>query len=120
MNFKRFIAFFLLFPMLAVGAIFTLNLLIDPFSITNVNLLNIKYKYARDDRTEKIERVKKIPYIRNLILGSSRAQHLDPQLMSHLHGGYSYNFGVGGGTTAEALGLLLYLQSQKNSQKIFF
>lgn len=117
MSSKRFIGFFLLFPIVLIGSIFSLNLLIDPFNITNTNLLQIKYKYARDDRTEKIERVKKIPYIQNLILGSSRAQHLDPQYMSDLYGGYSYNFGVGGGTTAEALGLLLYLQSHKKLPK---
>ncbi len=117
MSSKRFIVLFLLFPIVLTGSIFFLNLLVDPFNITNMNLLDIKYKYARDDRTEKIERVKKIPYIQNLILGSSRAQHLDPQYMSDLYGGYTYNFGVGEGTTAEALGLLLYLQSQKKLPK---
>jgi len=117
MSTKRFILLFLFSPLLLLGAIFSLNLLVDPFNITSVNLLDIKYKYARDDRTEKIERVKKIPYIQNLILGSSRSQHLDPQYMSGLYGGYSYNFGVGGGTTAEALGLLLYLRSKKKLPK---
>lgn len=96
---------------MVIGSILFLNLIIDPFNITGTNLLNIKYKYARDDRTEKIERIKQIESIQNLILGSSRAQHLDPKLMSKHFGGYTYNFGVGGGTTAEALGLLLYLES---------
>jgi len=114
---KQFIFYFLFSPFILIGIIFILNVIIDPFNMTEYNILHIKYKYARDDRTEKIERVKKIPYISNLILGSSRSQSMNPQIITNTLGGYSYNFGVGGGGTPEALGLLLYLQHKNKLPK---
>ena len=98
---------------LLIGILLSLNYVVDPFGITDNNFLNIKYKFARDDRTEKVERIRKIKQINNLILGSSRSEHINPSLLSEYFGGYSYNFGVGGGNSADALGFLLYLESQK-------
>ncbi len=117
MTYKKFILLFFLFPFLLIGTIFSLNLIIDPFGITNYNILHIKHKMARDDRTEKVERIKKIPKIDNLILGSSRSQHLDPAILTQYFGGYTYNFGVGGGNSADALGILLYLESKNKLPK---
>ena len=113
MSYKKFVTLFFILPFLLIGTIFSLNIIIDPFSITNYNLLDIHYKLARDDRTEKVERIRKIKQIDNLILGSSRSQHIDPKILTEYFGGYSYNFGVGGGSSADALGILLYLESQK-------
>ena len=117
MIYKKFILLFFLLPFLLIGTLFSLNLLIDPFGITDYNILNIKYKMARDDRTEKVERIKKIKQIDNLILGSSRSQHIDSAILTKYFGGYSYNFGVGGGNSADALGLLLYLESKDKLPK---
>lgn len=114
---KRFIIWLLLSPLLLLTLIFTLNFIIDPFGITGQNLLDIKYRFARDDRTEKVERIKHIPEIDNLIFGSSRAQHLNPQVMNEQFGGYTYNFAVGGGAIEDALGLMLFLQAQKKLPK---
>ncbi len=112
MRSKPFVLLFFLFPFIFIGTIFLLDYIIDPFGITNYNILNIQYKMARDDRTEKIERIRKIEKIDNIILGSSRSQHIDPTILNSYFGGYSYNFGVGGGNSADALGVLLYLNSQ--------
>lgn len=112
MTYKKFIVLFFALPFILIGTIFTLNVIVDPFGITDYNILNIKYKFARDDRTEKVERIRKIGYINNLILGSSRSQHLDPKILTEYLGGYSYNFGVGGGNSADALGILLYLEKE--------
>ncbi|MBD3824932.1 MAG: hypothetical protein IE916_10565 [Epsilonproteobacteria bacterium] len=117
MSYKRFIFYFFLYPFLLIGTLFSLNCVIDPLGITDHNLLNIKYKFARDDRVEKVERIKKIPQIDNLILGSSRSQHIDPKILGEYFGGVSYNFGVGGGNTADALGILLYLQKSHKLPK---
>lgn len=117
MSHKQFMKLFFLSPLLLIGAILLFTVTVDPFNITGVNLLNIQYKMARDDRTEKIERIKKILPLDNLILGSSRAQHLDPEWISQKLGGSTYNFGVGGGSVDDALGLLLFLKAQKELPK---
>jgi len=117
MSSKRFITLFFVFPFLLIGTTLSVNIIVDPFGITDYNFLHIKYKFARDDRTEKVERIRKINQIDNLILGSSRSQHIDPKILSEYLGGYSYNFGVGGGNSFDSLGILLYLESQNKLPK---
>ena len=117
MTYKKFIKLFFLIPFLLILFIFTTNYIVDPFNITNFNVLNIKYKMARDDRVEKIGVIKKIPQIDNLILGSSRTQNLNPIYMTEKFGGKSYNFGVGSATIEDSLGLLLYLKKNNKLPK---
>ena len=110
MTYKRFIRLFFLAPVSIALFLFTANWVVDPFGATDYNLLGIEYKMARDDRAEKIEDIKHAPAFDNLIIGSSRSQHLDPVELSKYLGGSSYNFGVGSGTIEDPLGLLLYLE----------
>ena len=85
------------------------NIIVDPYNITNYNLLNIKYKFARDDRTQKVNHFKHLPRFDNIMLGSSRVYSINPRVVSKILGGTTYNFGVGTATVEDHLGILKYL-----------
>lgn len=89
--------------------IFTVNFVVDPYNITSYNILDIKYKFARDDRTEKVNYFKSLPSFENVMIGSSRVYSINPQKVSDILGGSTYNFGVGTATIEDHLGILKYL-----------
>lgn len=97
--------------------IFGFNYVIDPYNMTKYNLLNIKYKFARDDRTEKVNFFKTLGKFDNILLGSSRVYSINPRTVSKLIGGSTYNFGVGTATVEDHLGILLYLQKNNKLPK---
>jgi hypothetical protein len=97
--------------------IFLLNYIVDPYNITNYNLLNIKSKFARDDRIEKVTFFKTLDKFDNIILGSSRVYSMNPDIVSNHLGGTTYNFAVGGASVEDNLGVLLYLQREKKLPK---
>lgn len=109
---KSFSRIFLATSLSLLLIIFGFNLLIDPYDITGFNLLNIQHKLTRDGRLQKINRIKELKSIDNLILGSSRSERLNPQTVTKLLGGYTYTFGIGGANVEDALGLLLYLEKE--------
>lgn len=86
------------------------NYIVDPFSITGRNLLNIKLKMVGDDRTEKVEVVRNQPRYDNIMLGSSRVYLMNPLMVSHYIGGETYNLGVGTAQPEDHLGFLLLLE----------
>lgn len=98
-------------------SIFSFNLLIDPYDVTGTNMLHIKHKLTRDGRLQKINRIKELKSIDNIILGSSRSERLNPATVTRLIGGYTYTFGIGGANIEDALGLLLYLEKEKKLPK---
>lgn len=98
-------------------SIFTFNLLTDPYDVTGLNILHIKHKLTRDGRLQKINRIKELKSIDNLILGSSRSERLNPTTVTRLIGGYTYTFGIGGANVEDALGLLLYLEKENKLPK---
>ena len=89
--------------------IFSINYIVDPYNITPYNLLNIKYKFARDDRTEKVNYFKQLPKFDNIMIGSSRVYSMNPKTVSKILGGTTYNFGVGTATIEDHLGIIKYL-----------
>jgi hypothetical protein len=97
--------------------IFGFNLLIDPYDVTQTNILKIKHKIVRDGRLQKISRIKELSSIDNLILGSSRSERLNPKTVSDMLGGYTYSFGIGGSDIEDSLGLLLYLEKENKLPK---
>jgi hypothetical protein len=97
--------------------LFGFNYLIDPYNITKFNLLNIKYKFARDDRTEKVNFFKTLDKFDNILVGSSRVYSINPRKVSQIIGGSTYNFGVGTATVEDHLGILLYLQKNHKLPK---
>jgi hypothetical protein len=97
--------------------IFGINFFVDPYNVTNYNVLNIKHKFARDDRIEKVNFFKTLPKFDNILLGSSRVYSMNPLTVSSILGGTTYNFGVGGGSVEDQLGTLLYLKREKKLPK---
>lgn len=93
------------------------NFVVDPYNITKYNLLNIKYKFARDDRTEKTNYFATLEVFDNIMIGSSRVYSINPQKVTEYLGGTTYNFGVGTATVEDHLGVLLYLQKEKKLPK---
>jgi len=93
------------------------NYIIDPYNITGKNILNIKYKFARDDRTEKAYYFKTKKKVDNILLGSSRVYSINPKTLTDILGGTTYNFGVGTATVEDLLGILKYLQREKKLPK---
>ena len=99
--------------------IFSVNYIVDPYNITPYNLLNIKYKFARDDRTEKINYFKTLPKKDNILIGSSRVYSMNPKTVTNILGGTTYNFGVGTATVEDHLGIVKYLiKTQKIPKNI--
>ena len=114
---KLFSRIFLATSLSVLLLILDFNLLVDPYDVTGSNLLNIQHKLTRDGRLQKINRIKELQSIDNLILGSSRSERLNPATVTRLLGGYTYTFGIGGANVEDALGLLLYLEKEKKLPK---
>lgn len=92
--------------------IISFNFIIDPYNITKYNILKIKYKFARDDRTEKIYHFDKLDKFDNIMIGSSRVYSINPKKVSELLGGTTYNFGIGTACIEDSLGVLKYLKKK--------
>jgi hypothetical protein len=109
-KYKKWVAVFSgagIFMMLLVICV---NYVVDPFSITGQNLLNIKLKMVSDDRTEKVEVLRNRPRYNNVMLGSSRVYLMNPLMVSRYIGGTTYNLGVGTAQPEDHLGFLLLLE----------
>jgi len=117
LTFKLWIKFIFIGSILLALLIFSINFIVDPYNITPYNLLNIKYKFARDDRTEKINYYSKQNKFDNIMLGSSRVYSINPKTVSKILGGKTYNFGVGTATVEDILGILLYLKHNNKLPK---
>jgi len=114
---KRWIYLIFLFTFLSSLFIILFNFIIDPYNITKYNLLDIKYKFARDDRTEKINYFKTINKVDNILIGSSRVYSINPKIVSDILGGTTDNFGVGTATVEDHLGIIKYLVKEKKVPK---
>ena len=91
--------------------------MIDPYNLTKYNLLHIKYKFARDDRTDKVNFFKSIKKVDNILIGSSRVYSINPATVSKILGGTTYNFGVGTATVEDHLGIIKYLIKENKIPK---
>jgi len=78
--------------------------------MTKYNLLNIPNKFARDDRVEKVTKLKTSPRYDNIILGSSRVYATNPLVVTKYLGGITYNAGVGTARVEDHLGFILLLK----------
>ncbi len=93
------------------------NFIVDPYNMTSYNLLHLKYKFARDDRSEKVNYFKTLPRFDNILIGSSRVYSINPKIVTKILGGSTYNFGVGTATIEDHLGILKYLIRQNKIPK---
>lgn len=112
MRFKNYTKRFFITSFTMLFIIFSFTIIVDPYDVTGYNLLNIKYKFVRDNRLQKIGHIKKLDKIDNIIFGSSRSERLNPKTVDKILGGFTYTFGVGGANIEDTLGLLLYLQKE--------
>ena len=115
---KQWIKQLFLFVFIGSFFIFVINYIVDPYNITKYNILNLKYKFARDDRTEKVNYFKTLPKFDNILIGSSRVYSINPQEVTKLIGGTTYNFGVGTATVEDHLGILKYLIRENKIPKV--
>jgi len=107
---KKWIKLYFFVPATVISIIFTINFIIDPYSMTQYNILKIPNKFARDDRVEKVAKLKISPKYDNLILGSSRIYSSNPLMVTKYLGGKTYNAGVGTARVEDALGFILLLK----------
>lgn len=114
---KKWILFVFILVSLISSTIFTVNVIVDPYNITKYNILNIKYKFARDDRVEKLNYFQTLDKFDNILIGSSRVYSMNPKIVSDILGGTTYNFGVGTATVEDHLGILKYLIKTKKIPK---
>lgn len=110
MSIERWIKLFIFIPIFTISIIFSFNFLIDPYSMTSFNLLNIPNKYARDDRKEKVAKLFSEPTYSTMLFGSSHVYSINPLSAQKYLSGRSYNAGVGTARIEDHLGFLLYLK----------
>jgi len=106
----RWIKLYITIPIILITIIFSFNFIIDPYSITSYNLLNISNKFARDDRKEKVAKLYIEKRYDNMLFGSSHVYSINPLVVQKYLGGRTYNAGVGTARIEDQLGFLLYLE----------
>lgn len=109
-KYKKWVVVFSVASISMLLLVICVNYIVDPFSITGRNLLNIKLKMVSDDRTEKVEVVRNRSHYDNIMLGSSRVYLMNPLMVSRYIGGSTYNLGVGTAQPEDHLGFLLLLE----------
>lgn len=114
---KRWIRNSLLYSFIVFALIVFVNYIVDPYSITSHNLLNIKHKFTGDDRAEKVNHFSSMEKVDNILLGSSRVYSINPKTVTDLIGGTTYNFGVGSARIEDILGVVKYLQRNSKLPK---
>lgn len=114
---KNWAKYSLSFSFLIFTLIFIINYVVDPYRITDFNLLNIKYKLTGDNRAEKVNYFSTLDKFDNILVGSSRVYSINPDTVTALIGGTTYNFGVGSATVEDILGITKYLQSSNKLPK---
>lgn len=110
MSYRRWAHYFLLLPVLLITLLLSINLIVDPYSMTKYNILGIANKFARDDRVEKVARLSVSPAFDNMLFGSSRVYSMNPLVVGSHLGGQTYNAGVGTAEIEDHLGFLLFLE----------
>jgi len=103
-----------------IGFLGIFNYIIDPYDVTKHNFLHIRYKFANDDRTEKVNYFASLKPVDNILIGSSRVYSIDPKTVSQEFNGSTYNFGVGTATVEDSLGILIYLKRNHKLPKRIF
>ncbi|MCF6310144.1 MAG: hypothetical protein L3J19_06705 [Sulfurimonas sp.] len=114
---KKWVKNSLVFSFIIFALIVVINYIVDPYSITNHNLLNIKQKFTGDDRAEKVNHFSSMEKVDNILLGSSRVYYINPTVVTDIIGGSTYNFGVGSATIEDILGIAKYLQRNNKLPK---
>jgi len=116
-KYKKFSRYFVVVSFIVLVLILSINVIVDPYSMTKYNLLKIPNKFARDDRAEKISKLYMDDRYDNMIFGSSRVYVTDPLIINKYLGGITYNCGVGRARIEDQLGFLLFLQRQDKLPK---
>lgn len=109
---KVWIKSLLFFVFITSVFIISFNFIIDPYNVSKYNLLNIKYKFAADDRADKVTYIKNLDKFDNMLLGSSRVYTINPRVVSDIIGGTTYNFGVGRASVEDHLGIIKFLERE--------
>jgi hypothetical protein len=99
-GYKSFVAAALVACFGVLGAVFTLNVLVDPLAIAGTGLVAPAVETDRGIKLDLIENLRVNPEI--LILGSSRARQAEPSFLRRLTGHTGFNAAVTGGTAADA------------------
>lgn len=85
----------------ALALVFTLNMLVDPFSLAGTQLLPPALETDRSIKLDLIGKLNENPQV--VVLGSSRSRQAEPSFIDKLTGlKTGFNAGVTGGTAADA------------------
>lgn len=114
---KKWIAATLILTFFLSLFIILFDFIIDPYNVTNYNVLGIKYKFARNDRAGKLGHFKTLKKFDTIMIGSSRVYSINPRVVSDILGGSTYNFGLGGASVEDHLGILKYLKRENKMPK---
>jgi hypothetical protein len=104
---RRFVVAALVACCLALGAVFTLNVLVDPFSLSGSGLLPPALETDRTIKLNLIQKLRSSPDI--VILGSSRARQAEPSYLKRITGHSAFDAAVTGGTAADAYMMARYV-----------
>ncbi|MDH5612953.1 MAG: hypothetical protein OEY66_10910 [Gammaproteobacteria bacterium] len=118
MHTKSWFLTFITLSTLLIVVIGAINYIVDPFSVTQKNILNIPVKLVSDDRSEKVIAINNLERIDNVMLGSSRVYLINPLVLSKYAGGITYNLGVGTAQAEDFLGFLLHLEKINKFPKV--
>jgi len=87
--------------LVALALVFTLNALVDPFSLVGTQLLPPALETDRSTKLDLIGKIKANPQV--VVLGSSRSRQAEPAFIDKLTGlKTGFNAGVTGGTASDA------------------
>lgn len=109
MSSKRWVRIWFLIVILTTLIVGGVNYLIDPLALNNNNLFNLR-KAVQSIRDRKVLNIKKIGEIDNLVLGSSRAMRIDPDVIGKYIDGKTFNFSIYSAFPEDYYGILLYLE----------
>ena len=117
MKFIRSVLFFtLLFYLMLYG----FNVSVDPYDKFNINLWNLKTKAVNSFRDNKFYQIDSTTEQYDMfILGSSRVQAFDPELIEKQTGMKTYNYGVNEAKPEDLLAITRHIVSRQSPKVIF-
>lgn len=118
--YEKFVYSVLIMVLSGMAFIITVNFVVDPFNLNGIFNLGFRkdiISYKANYRLYKMIAFKKNPS-QNILLGDSRTDHLDPQLIKKITGEDYFNFAYGGGTLYEAIETFWYAANIKKLKNV--
>lgn len=109
--------FILTFILITIPILFIF--LVDPYSLTKMNLLKFKEKGIFDYRTNKFYKIETVKGYEAFIIGSSRATQLQPAIIKKTTGYATFNYSVLTGMPEDYLAITRHIIAKQHPQLIW-